>query len=174
MTDGGFIRHVFLYNVNRFEAWRLKWIAAAIAMHCLYFWVAAVGTWYRLRDRLPAYRGASLAGIRERLKAEPADAVWLLILVYFALATVMLVTITKSGSNLNYLVEWMCVLAILIGLAMRDTAVAVIGSAADGARPRSTPLLLSAILPAAVAAQALMVPRSRPGKPGFDRGDCRT
>ena len=156
-TDGGFIRHVFLYNINRFEAWRLQWVAKAALVHSFYFAVAAIGMWWRLGDRLPAYRGASLAGIRRKLRAEPADAALFLILAYFTLATAMLITIAKLGSNINYLIEWMCVLAILVGLAMREAAVAITRfSAAE--RPQSPPFLLSAILPAAVAMQALMLP----------------
>ena len=157
-TDGGFIRHIFLYNINRFEAWRLQWVATATALHSVYFGVAAIGLWWRLRDCLPAYRGASLAGIRDRLRAVPADAALFLILVYFTLATAMLITIAKSGSNQNYLIEWLCVLAILVGLAMREAAVAVIGASVAAARPRSPPFLLSAILPVAVAVQVLMLP----------------
>ena len=158
LTDGGFIRHIFLYNVNRFETWRYYWIAAAIVVHQIYFEVAAIGTWARLRDRWPVYRGASLAEIRERLRAAPGDAAFLMILVYFTLATAMLVTIGKTGSNLNYLIEWMCVLAILVGLALQDAAVAAIGPAAAGTRPRWPALLLSAILPAAFAVQAFTLP----------------
>ncbi|MEO5613128.1 MAG: hypothetical protein ABIT68_10370 [Sphingomicrobium sp.] len=157
-TDGGFIRHVFLYNVNRFEAWRLQWIATALAVHCLYFWVAGVGAWRRIRDRWPAYRGASLAGIRAQRRAAPADAAWLLILIYFTLATAMSLMIAKSGSSLNYLIEWMCVLAVMVGLTMRDAASTAIGPPATAARLQSVDVLLTAILPAAVAMQALILP----------------
>ena len=53
----------------------------------------------------------------------------LLLLTYFVLATAMLITITKSGSNVNYLIEWLCVLAMLVGLSMRDGAAAIVSSA---------------------------------------------
>lgn len=157
-THGGFIRHIFLYNINRFEAWRLQWIATATALHSVYFGVAAIGLWWRLRYRLPAYRGASLADIRNKLRAAPADAALFLILAYFTLATAMLITIAKSGSNQNYLIEWLCVLAILVGLAMREAAVSAIGASVAAARQQSPPILLSAILPVAVAVQVVMLP----------------
>ncbi len=157
-TDGGFVRHIFLYNINRFELWRVRWIADTFAMHSLYFGAAAIGAYHHARSRLPAYRHLSLAAARARLAAEPADAALLMILIYFALATAMLVTITKSGSNINYLIEWLCVLAILVGLAIRDAATIVAGPADTVATPRPPTLMMAAVLPAAVALQALILP----------------
>ena len=157
LTDGGFVRHVFLYNINRFEASRLKQIVGVTSLHFFYFAAAAIGLWLRLRGRWPAYRGPELAGVRDRLRAEPADASMLLVLAYFAFASAMLVTIAKVGSNVNYLIEWMCVLAILVGLAMREAAVAS-SSAPSTPRLQSPSVLLAAILPALVAYQAYKLP----------------
>ncbi|MEO7540994.1 MAG: hypothetical protein ABIS66_03490, partial [Sphingomicrobium sp.] len=157
-TDGGFIRHVFLYNINRFEAWRLRWIVPALDIHKVYFAVAALGACLALRERLPAYRrGSGLAGVRERLSANPGDAAMLMILTYFLLATAMLITIAKSGSSINYLIEWLCVMAILVGLAMRDAAIIAVGSPFAVQRLRSM-CLLSAYLPAAVAMRVFISP----------------
>ncbi|MEO5613129.1 MAG: hypothetical protein ABIT68_10375 [Sphingomicrobium sp.] len=156
-TDGGFIRHVFLYNINRFEASRLLQIVSVTVLHFFYFAAAAIGLWFHLRDRWPAYRGASWTGIRDRLRAEPADAALLLVLAYFTLATAMLITIAKVGSNINYLVEWMCVLAVLVGLSMRQAAVAIGRTSTTQQRPSSA-VLLAAILPLLVAYQAYKLP----------------
>ncbi|HUE79933.1 MAG TPA: hypothetical protein VMN38_09915 [Sphingomicrobium sp.] len=157
-TDGGFVRHIFLYNINRFDAWRLRWIREALETHSLYFGVAAIGVGSQIRSRLPKYRGLSRAAARARLAASPADAAMLLVLVYFLLATAMLITIAKSGSNVNYLIEWLCVLAILVGMAMRDAAIAVTQSAPAAFRRRSANFVLAVILPAAVAVQVVMLP----------------
>ena len=54
-THGGFIRHVFLYNINRFEMSRLQQIVSVTMLHFFYFAAAAIGLWFRLRDCWPAY-----------------------------------------------------------------------------------------------------------------------
>jgi hypothetical protein len=148
-TDGGFIRHVFLYNVNRFEAWRLLLFKDVVLGHVFYFAVLAIGLAARLKARLPFYRGCrGAAALRERLASVPADALLLLVLVYALLAGLMTLSVAKSGSNVNYFVEWMAVLAILLGILVRDAAAAAVaGVPAAGpkrlfAQPALLPLLI--------------------------------
>jgi hypothetical protein len=43
LTDGGFLRHILLYNINRFDPERLLWIATVAGGHVLYLAVAAFG-----------------------------------------------------------------------------------------------------------------------------------
>ena len=129
-TDGTFVRHIFLYNSNRFDAGRLILTVIAVSSHFLFFAVLLVGVTTRLRVRLPLYRGArSVAELRARLSSAPGDAFFLLILVYALLAGLMTLTIAKVGSNQNYFVEWMAVLAVLLGISVRDAANAVLGVA---------------------------------------------
>lgn len=147
-TDGGFLRHILLYNANRFDARRLPSILVALITHSFFITVLAVGIAARLRERLPLYRGAgSIAVLRQRLLAAPGDAHLLLILTYAALATVTTLGIAKSGSNINYFMEWMAVLAILVGIVARDAARALAGriKPASGrlfAAPFFVPLLI--------------------------------
>jgi hypothetical protein len=153
-TDGGFIRHIFLYNVNRFEAWRLLLFKDVVLGHIFYFAVLAIGLAARCKARLPHYRGcASVAAVRERLASAPADALLLLILVYALLAGLMTLSVAKSGSNVNYFIEWMAVLAILLGILVRDAASAAVGGASAG---RSKRLFdQPALLPLLIGLQAL-------------------
>ena len=149
------MRHIFLYNVNRFEPWRLVWIPFAIASHFLFFAVLIIGLSARLRARLPLYRGTKgIAELRQRLAAAPGDALLLLVLVYAALASLVILSIAKSGSNQNYLVEWMAVLAILLGVVMRDAANAAFGGASTGTDKR----LIAApfVLPLLIGIQAVI------------------
>lgn len=153
LSGGGFLRHVLLYNINRFEASRLLWIASALGAHALYFGLILISLRYRLKERLPAYRGVGLRELRERLLRSQSDASLLLLLVYFGLATLMLVTVAKSGSNLNYFIDWMCVAGILVGIACRTAAVTAVA-------PRAAPqgsLLLAVAVPAAIGIQAIML-----------------
>lgn len=154
MTDGGFLRHIFLYNVNRFEAWRLLLFKDVVLGHIFYFAVLAIGLAARFKARRPHYRGcAGAAALRERLASAPADALLLLFLIYALLAGLMTLSVAKSGSNVNYFVEWMAVLAILLGILVRDAAMAAVGVA----RPGSSKRLFDqpALLPLLIGLQAL-------------------
>jgi len=161
-TDGGFIRHIFLYNVNRFEAWRLMLFLDIVLGHAFYFAVLAIGLAARLRARLPLYRGcADAAALRERLAPAPADSLLLLVLVYALLAGLMTLTVAKSGSNVNYFVEWMAVLAILLGILVRDAAAAALGVASGAGSKRL--FAQPALLPLLIGLQALTL-ASPPGR----------
>lgn len=154
MTDGGFIRHIFLYNVNRFEAWRLLLFKDVVLGHIFYFAVIAIGLAARFKARRPTYSGfGNLAGLRERLAAAPADALLLLVLVYAVLAGLMTLSVAKSGSNVNYFIEWMAVLAILLGILVRDAAAAATGAVST---PGSKRLFAQpALIPLLIGLQAL-------------------
>ena len=127
-TDGGFVRHVFLYNVNRLDPSRLQWILTAIVSHGFFVTAAIIGVAVRLQARLPLYRGAgNIASLRQRLIAAPGDALFLMVVVYSVLAFLMMFSVAKSGSSANYFIEWMAVLAILIGISARDVAKTIFG-----------------------------------------------
>ncbi len=153
-TDGGFARHIFLYNANRFEFMRLLSIPFALTAHSMFAAAILFGVMARVRATLTHYRGlGSLAAMRERLQASPGDTRFLMLLVYAALASVMTLTIAKSGSNANYLIEWMAVLAILLGVVARDAA-----DAAFGKLPAPTTRLFAhpSFVPLLVGLQALI------------------
>jgi hypothetical protein len=154
VTDGGFARHVFLYNVNRFDAERLLSIVGMIGTHWLFAMALVIGIGARLRPLSKRYRKAgSVAALRQRLEGAPGDAFFLLILVYALLASLMTLTIAKSGSNLNYFIECMAVLAILIGISARDAA--TFAFAAGRARGQGI-LRKPAVLPLLIGLQALI------------------
>jgi hypothetical protein len=156
-TDGGFVRHIFLYNVNRFEAWRLLLIQDVVLAHLFYFVVLAIGLAARLKSRLPLYRRAgSVAALRERLSSAPGDAFLLLVLVYAVLAGLMTLSVAKSGSNVNYFIEWVAVLAILLGILVQDAAAAAVAGIRAGGSTRL--IAQPALLPLLIGVQALVVP----------------
>ena len=153
-TDGGFVRHIVLYNANRFDASRLGAIVGAIVSHSLFIAAVMIGVAARLKAIAPLYRGAgSVAALRRRLLAAPGDAFFLLILVYAVLAFLTTFGIAKSGSNVNYFMEWMAVLAILLGIVARDAAKAVFGvMPAPSKRLFASPV----VLPLLIAVQAIL------------------
>lgn len=155
LTGGGFIRHVFLYNINRFEPARLHWMVDVLAVHALFFGVALRMMWSRLhglRTRLK-----SGGDWRATLNANPADMIFLIAGLYFLLAWLMAMTVIKSGSNVNYFIEWLCALSVLIGIGLSDAADVAAG---DQARTRGRPADLwlgAVVIPAALCLQAILM-----------------
>ncbi|MEA3039862.1 MAG: hypothetical protein QOE79_2375, partial [Sphingomonadales bacterium] len=149
-TDGGFLRHIFLYNINRADYSRLAWIARQGLLHLFFFSAALFAIFRGLAERLPAYRGLGWRAARDTLRERDGDAAFLLLLAFLAGTSLMLALVAKSGSNLNYFIEWMLAASVFAGLAVRD--------AASAARPS----LVAALVPAALGAQVLLLPGSPP------------
>lgn len=160
LTGGGFIRHILFYNINRFDASRLMWVADVAIQHALYLVVAAMGVSYRLAlilTRDPGQPGS----VKQRLVAAPADAGYMMIVAYALATTLILVTVAKSGSNINYFLEWVCVIALLTGLALCEAA-----AAATGVSRNSVSVVLTFPLAILVAVQAFLLPNT-PGWAGL-------
>jgi len=148
-TDGGFLRHIFLYNINRFDPARLVWIPQAVMLHLVFFAAAAAGVMAGLAGRFPAFRAdRRLRSLCEDLRSDPADATFLMLLAYLLVTTAMLALVAKSGSSVNYLIEWMLASAIFAG----------IGLAGLGSRPGTRRLAL--LLPLAITFQAALLPKA--------------
>lgn len=153
LTEGGFVRHILLYNINRIEVHRLSWIGWMVRIHFLYFFVIAIGISVHLHRRFLKHGGTEGKRVRQRLLESPSDAGFVMILVYLLLATFMLAMVIKSGSWLNYFLEWGFIIALLTGFALVDSALAATGKARD-----FKPNLLIFFLPFAIALQAYILP----------------
>lgn len=155
-TDGGFLKHIILYNINRLEPDRLLQVVKTTGQHVFYFAAAAVGAAHFLKRRFGAYRScAGITDVRRQLIASPGDSYYVMVLAYLLFATAMLITIMKSGSNYNYLIEWLFLIAIFAGLALRNAAIV----AADKTEPQ-TPLRLAWLIPLAIGVQAFLLPNT--------------
>ena len=147
LTHGEFLHHIVFYNMNRFS-WRAGLDAVTTAgMHLGLVLAAAVAFVPRLRAMARAARARG--GWLAQWRADPDDAALAMVLIYFAIATVMLAMMFKSGSAVNYVLEWIVLVAIGAGVAVGD----FIGWAADTAAGRKRWL---AAAPWLVAAQALV------------------
>ncbi|HWU91765.1 MAG TPA: hypothetical protein VN106_00775 [Sphingomicrobium sp.] len=151
-TDGGFVRHIFLYNINRFDASRLAAIATVLARHEGYLAVVGIGLAKLHSKRQGPF---SLRELRGHLAESQGAACLLLLLLYLAFAVLMMLTVAKVGSNINYFLEALCAVAILVGVACRDAAVAVTEGSAFEERGA---VLLRIGLPLLIGVQALLVP----------------
>ncbi|NUR11045.1 MAG: hypothetical protein HOQ20_04245 [Bradyrhizobium sp.] len=151
-TNGGIIRHLILYNINRFDIGGLALIPAVLINYWLFFAACGIGLVLILRERMHAYRGLSWRDRRRKLAGTPRDAALLAVLLYLTIKTLMSVLIAKSGANANYLIEWMLACAIFIAPAIRK---------AMGDRPS----LASLVVPGALAIPALGTAFAPIGKP---------
>jgi hypothetical protein len=156
--DGGFFTHLFLYNINRFELRQLLPILTLFSAHSLYFLAAGFGVAGRLQRIRQALQGANgRAAFGDRLCAAPAAAGAMLLLGYLAASTLMLPLMAKSGSNWNYLIEFICVASLFVAFALKDAvSLALGGKPGAAAKPA-----LAIFLAAGVAAQASMLPTNR-------------
>jgi hypothetical protein len=114
ITGGGFIRHIFLYNVDRVDA--------AIAVRQAWRWIAAYPVFAALvpaglvlvwREALAERRWRGLAAM---IRSDDSVALLAVLTAYLMLTTVMLVSAGKIGASRNYFIEWMCAWCLWIGL----------------------------------------------------------
>ena len=109
-TDGGFLRHIFLYNINRFDPERLTWIQITAEGHIGLIAAALVGA----ATQFPALRAFAVK--RSNASSSAAESVFLA--AYLLLTTIMLLLVAKSGSSGNYFIEWLVALCIYAGIAV--------------------------------------------------------
>jgi hypothetical protein len=115
LTGGGFHRHIFFYNVNRPDLSRLPWILFVAAAHGIYVVLAGSVLIRRLREVRSKY--LHQANARTALGADVADTRLLIAAAYVLVSMLMLVLIAKSGSNINYFLEWFFALGLFTAMA---------------------------------------------------------
>jgi len=164
LTDGGFVRHIFMYNVNRLDLSRLVYLATGIGSHLPLVLLAMAGTFYSWQVVCRAGGTAALQSVRA-LRRDRTAIASLVLLALLAIRTLMLPAILKSGSNHNYLIEWLSVLAIFAGIAMTQVIALAFGKVTS--QPSKAPLLLS--LAATVAFMPLLLGREISARQMADR-----
>lgn len=118
LTDGGFLRHIVGYNINRFTRDQLRTMVSWVAGYMPLIAVAMLGLASAVAACWPAVGG----GLPARLTSDFRARGLAIVVVHFGLCTMMLPLIGKSGSNTNYLLEWLCSLALLTGIAIARLA----------------------------------------------------
>lgn len=110
-TGGGFLRHIVFYNINRIDWAGLEWIPFTLILHPLIFLVALCLGFRRTYDLCVRRAGRPLRGF----VIAPDDIAWVGILFYLVATTLVLGTLVKSGASMNYLLEWLMVIAMVVG-----------------------------------------------------------
>lgn len=157
-TEGGFWRHIFLYNVNRFEPSRFILIPSQIGVHFLFVIIAVFGLVSTVTSLINIFvKTRRVSEVGERL---PADATIVRSIIagsYFFFSSVMLILVGKIGSNINYFVDWFFALSIFSGVALRQA----VGATNKIGTVRNIPyykLVLSVVIPVFIAGQAILLP----------------
>jgi hypothetical protein len=125
LTGGGFLHNIVGYNINRFSLqyglWTVWYEHASFPFMALMLMAAGATLLAQLHQRpagpgLPTF-GRYLSSLR---RADRAIAARAMLLLHFALASLMLFTLLKFGSSSNYLLDWLCVGCVLIGVLLCD------------------------------------------------------
>jgi hypothetical protein len=122
LTAGGFLRHIISYNIN---TWTFGLLIERLRFQVSYAVLLALAViglavlWLRPRDE-PSPRGGEASRYSIVL---PTISLWLLLSLIMMVATV-----GKTGSNVNYFIEPMSVCAVAVGLLIGLCWQAVVGS----------------------------------------------
>lgn len=162
-TDGGFSRHVFGYNASTVNLKQLLLVPMQMANHAVIFGLAFLAMRGRCAGIARDVRSAAgWRAARDLMLADRGRTTSLVLLAYFAMTTLMLLTIAKSGANQNYMIEWFCVTALFVGLSLSDAA-RLLDRDQTAARTVKAPMFAIAMT-AVLAAQMIALPKNR-----FDR-----
>jgi len=119
LTSGGFLENIIGSNINR-----LAWVNLEDV-----FWPERTSFPFMMLIPIAAYGvfKTVLAPAREGIQgqfharlADRATAARAILLLHFALASLTLATEFKSGGSCNYLLDWLCVGSVLIGVWLCD------------------------------------------------------
>jgi hypothetical protein len=122
LTAGGFIRHMLYYNINTWSFHLLITNLRLVALYAVLLAAAVVGLALAWLDRRAPAAPRS-PGTAEYTVIVPMVSVWLLLSII-----VLLATVGKTGSNVNYFIEPMCVCAVAVGLLIGVCSQSVFGS----------------------------------------------
>jgi hypothetical protein len=158
-SNGGFLRHVLLYNINRYSLGLMAQQIIGQSRHLIFialgFLSARMACAQLFRDG--AWR--NLEGFRRDLASSKAVQLVAVLVLYLALSTCTLFALGKSGATLAYFVEWMTVLSVLIGTLVATVASPQFTNCPHDARTLTPAFRL--VLPLLLVVQVLASPASR-------------
>ena len=159
ITDGGFLRHLVLYNINRFSLGLAAREILGQAPQSIFVVLALVSviTKWKLLAIERAWK--NLASFRSDLASSETLQVMTIVTLYLGLSTCTLIALGKSGGGLNYFVEWMGILSVTIGTLVTAVIQRQLIKAECGAERSTT--IAGLLLPILILVQMLLLPASR-------------
>ena len=164
MTGGGFLRHLLLYNLNRFSFGAAFATVSQHLQQLVFLLLALYGVaagWRRVKD------DTGPRGFARFLKQQAAARPMAVLTLYLLLTTCMLFTLGKSGAELNYLIEWMCLWSVLTGILIASVLEPFLAEE-TGTPAVPKRMLFALLVPAALMIQVVIMPAAR-GYEGDDR-----
>jgi len=124
-TGGGFLHNIVGYNINRFDLKYALWVLLSARDSVLFIALMPIAAGATLLGLLHQQEAAGeFPTIGQRLlwlrRADRATTARAMLLLNFALASLTLFTLFKSGSSSSYLLDWLCVGGVLIGVLLCD------------------------------------------------------
>ena len=116
-SDGGFLRHIIGYNINRMVLSNALFLLGTQFGEISLLVVAAVGVWCAW----PA-----------RVRGDDAAAERAILVLLLGLNLPMLATIGKSGGNINYFIDFYIAAAPFVGIAAAAAAARLLAPRSDG------------------------------------------
>ncbi len=113
LTQGGFLRHILLYNINRFSLADAAGHAMELLKAYPIFAALAAGGW--VCGAVALSRRTRLAGWRALLAQDSQACTLLLLLIYAVTCTPTLLLAGKSGAAINYFLEYLCLGCVWVG-----------------------------------------------------------
>ena len=117
-TAGRFLQHILAYNINRYSFDNLATSLVQQAGHIGFVVLALIGlgmNWQSLATE-HGWRWRSRTVMVQALTASDAVRLQAIVAIYLLFSSGSLVTLGKSGASFNYMVEWMAILSVLIGI----------------------------------------------------------
>lgn len=115
-TAGRFLQHILAYNINRYSFDNLVVALMRLSDHIGFVVLAVIGLCMNWQSLATEHRWRSRTAMLQDLTASDAVRVQAIIMVYLLLSSGSLATLGKSGASVNYMVEWMAILSVLIGI----------------------------------------------------------
>ncbi|WP_336968242.1 hypothetical protein [Sphingobium aromaticiconvertens] len=127
-TDGGFLTHILVYNINRFLPSSFGDILfPQLFIHMVLIALSVLGVTATWRGSRTFLDKGSLALIRDSLAQNRAAVAALMLLIFLGLKTIMLLGILKSGASYNYMIEWFSAVAVFAALTLAPFAARAMG-----------------------------------------------
>lgn len=118
-TDGRFLQHIVVYNVNRFDVRRAYWaIRLLFYRNWAFLSVALAGAVIASILLVNGARTHKVNGIFAYFRSNRFAWLIVTLLIYLALSTATLVGLGKSGADRNYAIEWLCACNLFVGFAL--------------------------------------------------------
>lgn len=115
-TQGGFLQHIIIYNINRFQLSHGLHRMWEQRVHGIYLVLALLGLIEGWRRSGVLVAGICLDRLRQALRQKPATRVLFVVTLYFGLTAAGLVLVGKLGAAANYFIEFMCAWPVPLGL----------------------------------------------------------